>query len=234
MNNHKQSNFQLILNQIRDRVVYSFKQQPDSATLMRDCHIEFSELIEKTIEKYCGAMICEYAPDFMRDISDVAFDELIKYKIYENTNNMQVTNVDKQISEPLIKQQDEYSNMYDSSVLHYTQQTSPVDDGENDNKYRIELAESENRPLTLIGSDEEDNDSDREENKDSELETAVSRQDINSNQNATVSSSGELHSNGHEYIIVHHVAHDQNRAVIDNAVPNDKEKTNENQDVADS
>ncbi|CAF4541989.1 unnamed protein product [Rotaria socialis] len=224
---------QSILNQIRDRVVYSFKQQPDSAALMRDCHIEFSELIEKTIEKYCGAMIRECAPDLMRDISDVAFDELIKYKIYENTNNMQVTNVDEQISEPLIKQQDEYSNMYDSSVLHYAQQTSSVDDGENDNKYRIELAESENRPLTLIGSDEEDNDSDQEENKDSELETAVSRQDINLNQNETVSS-GELHSNGHEYIIVNHAAHDQNHAVIDNTVPNDKEKTNENQEVADS
>ena len=47
----------------------------------------------------------------MRDISDIAFDEMIKYRIYENTNNMQSTNVDEQISEPLIKQQDEYSNM---------------------------------------------------------------------------------------------------------------------------
>ncbi|CAF2208121.1 unnamed protein product [Rotaria magnacalcarata] len=224
---------QSILNQIRDRVVYSFKQQPDSAALIHDYHIEFSELIEKTIEKYCGAMIRECVPDLMRDISDVAFDELIKYKIYENTTNMQATNVDEQISEPLIKQQDEYSNMYDSSVLHYAQQTSSVDDGDNDNKYRIELAESENRPLTLIGSDEEDNDSDQEENKDSELETAVSRQDINLNQNEVVSS-GELHSNGHEYIIVHHAAHDQNHAAIDNAAPNDTEKTNENQDVADS
>ena len=47
---------QSILNQIRDRVVYSFKQQPDFGALMRDCHNEFAELIEKTIEKYCGAM----------------------------------------------------------------------------------------------------------------------------------------------------------------------------------
>jgi len=56
--------------------------------------------------------IRECAVDLIRDTSDVAFDELVKYKIYENTNNLQ-------------------------------------DDGENDNKYHIELSESENRPLTL-------------------------------------------------------------------------------------
>ena len=52
-----------------------------------------------------------------------------------------------------------------------------------------------------IGSDEEDNDSDQEENKDSELETAVSRQETNvqANENPIAT---ELHSNGHEYILV--------------------------------
>ena len=52
-----------------------------------------------------------------------------------------------------------------------------------------------------VGSDEEDNDSDQEENKDSELETAVSRQEINlPPTESTVST--ELHSNGHEYVLV--------------------------------
>jgi hypothetical protein len=49
--------------------------------------------------------------------------------------------------------------------------------------------------LNRIGSDEEDNDSDQEENKDCELETAVSRQESNLYQN-------ECNSNGHEYILV--------------------------------
>ncbi|CAF3962059.1 unnamed protein product, partial [Rotaria sp. Silwood2] len=85
-----------------------------------------------------------------------------------------------------------------------------------------------------IGSDEEDNDSDQEENKDSELETAVSRQEINLNQNE-ITSSSELNSNGHEYIIVHHSIHSENHIAVDNdAIPNDEDKTNENQDVVDS
>jgi len=71
--------------------------------------------------------IRECAVDLIRDTSDVAFDELVKYKIYENTNNNQTTNVDEQI----------------------IQQISSIDDGENENKYQIELAESESRPLML-------------------------------------------------------------------------------------
>ncbi len=46
-----------------------------------------------------------------------------------------------------------------------------------------------------IGSDEEDNDADQEENQDIDLETAVSRQD-------SIQLSTEFHSNGHEYILV--------------------------------
>ncbi len=65
--------------------------------------------------------------DLTRDISDVIFDELVKYKIYENTNNNQPTNVNEQL----------------------IQQISSIDDGENENKYQIELAESESRPLNL-------------------------------------------------------------------------------------
>jgi hypothetical protein len=65
--------------------------------------------------------------DLIRDISDVIFDELVKYKTYENTNNNQTTNAGEQI----------------------IQQISSIDDGENENKYQIELAESESRPLML-------------------------------------------------------------------------------------
>ncbi len=70
--------------------------------------------------------------DLTRDISDVIFDELVKYKIYENTNNNQPTNVNEQL----------------------IQQISSIDDGENENKYQIELAESESRPLNLYVSKE--------------------------------------------------------------------------------
>ncbi len=110
-------------------------------------------------------------------------------------------------------------------IRYHTQE-----DGENENKYQIELAESENRPLTLyvfiekknrsdilrdffirnrIGSDEEDNDSDQEENKVSELETAVSRQESNLHQNESPIST-ELNSNGHEYILVNRSASNEN------------------------
>ncbi len=56
----------------------------------------------------------------------------MKYKIYENTNNNQPTNVNEQL----------------------IQQISSIDDGENENKYQIELAESESRPLNLYVSKE--------------------------------------------------------------------------------
>jgi hypothetical protein len=49
-----------------------------------------------------------------------------------------------------------------------------------------------------IASDEEDNDTDQEENKERELETAVSRQEINLHQPIST----ELNSNGHEYILI--------------------------------
>jgi hypothetical protein len=78
-----------------------------------------------------------------------------------------------------------------------------------------------------IGSDEEDNDSDQEENKDSELETAVSRQEIHLNQNETTSST-ELHSNGHEYVLVNRSANH------DDVIPENEENKNENQEINDS
>jgi hypothetical protein len=68
--------------------------------------------------------IRDCAPDLIRDISDFVFEELVKYKLYDNANHNQRTNVDERIS-------------------------SIGDDGENENKYQIELAESESRPLNL-------------------------------------------------------------------------------------
>ena len=43
-----------ILNHIRERIIFLFKQQPDSAQLIRHFQNQFSESLEKTIEKYCG------------------------------------------------------------------------------------------------------------------------------------------------------------------------------------
>ena len=63
--------------------------------------------------------------------------------------------------------------------------------------------------LSRIGSDEEDNDADQEENKDSELETAVSRQESNLTSNELPSST-ELHSNGHEYVLVNRSTSEEN------------------------
>ncbi len=80
--------------------------------------------------------------------------------------------------------------------------------------------------LNRVGSDEEDNDSDQEENKDSELETAVSREDSNVNKNE-ITSSTELNSNGHEYVLV-------NRSTSNETVPEHEEKKNENEEVANS
>jgi hypothetical protein len=45
---------QSILNHIRERILFLFKQQPDSAKLIRHSQNQFSQLLEKTIEKYCG------------------------------------------------------------------------------------------------------------------------------------------------------------------------------------
>lgn len=119
-----------------------------------------------------------------------------------------------------------------------------MDDGENENKYQIELAESENRPLNLyvvysfhsndwllslvgyrIGSDEEDNDADQEENKDSELETAVSRQESNLISNE-IPSSTELHSNGHEYVLVNRSASQENTSPDEESMQNENSPIN--------
>ena len=43
-----------ILNHIRERILFLFKQQPDSAELVRNAQNQFGKLLEKTIEKYCG------------------------------------------------------------------------------------------------------------------------------------------------------------------------------------
>jgi hypothetical protein len=43
-----------ILNHIRERIIFLFKQQPDSSQLIRYFQNQFSELLDKTIEKYCG------------------------------------------------------------------------------------------------------------------------------------------------------------------------------------
>jgi len=45
---------QTILDHIRERILFLFKQQPDSAQLIRHFQNQFSESLGKTIEKYCG------------------------------------------------------------------------------------------------------------------------------------------------------------------------------------
>ena len=71
-----------------------------------------------------------------------------------------------------------------------------------------------------VGSDEEDNESDQEENQDSELETAVSRQEVLPNQNENTSSS-ESNSNGLGYVIVNRTRSDD---TVNESVPDDDEK----------
>jgi hypothetical protein len=46
---------QSILNHLRERILFLFKQQPDSAVLIRHFASQFSELIDTTIEKYLGS-----------------------------------------------------------------------------------------------------------------------------------------------------------------------------------
>jgi hypothetical protein len=58
--------------------------------------------------------IRQCAADLIRDISDVAFDELVKYKIYENSNNQIEQNT--QIS---TKQQDGYAHLVNYIHLEF-------------------------------------------------------------------------------------------------------------------
>lgn len=76
-----------------------------------------------------------------------------------------------------------------------------------------------------IGSDEEDNDADQEENKDSELETAVSRQEINLAANE-IPSSTELHSNGHEYVLVNRSTSQENTSPDAESIKNENSPIN--------
>jgi hypothetical protein len=45
---------QTILDHIRERILFLFKQQTDSAQLIRHFQNQFSQSLGKTIEKYCG------------------------------------------------------------------------------------------------------------------------------------------------------------------------------------
>ena len=76
-----------------------------------------------------------------------------------------------------------------------------------------------------VGSDEEDNDSDHEENKASELETAVSRQESTLLPNDH-SASAEVHSNGHEYVLVNRSASND---VVNHVTPRDDGEAAENE-----
>ena len=145
---------QSILNQVRERVLFLFKQQPDSAAVVRHFHNQFSDSLSKTIEKYSGTTygtdishdsfeffcfsIRECAGDLIRDISDVAFDELVKYKLLENAEQLRTIPSDENLLEASTK-----------SHPHYVEPTLSADDGDNEAKYQIELAECESRPLML-------------------------------------------------------------------------------------
>lgn len=50
---------QTILNHIRERIIFLFKQQPDSAPLIRQFQNQFSDSLGKTLEKYCGTTYAE-------------------------------------------------------------------------------------------------------------------------------------------------------------------------------
>lgn len=85
-----------------------------------------------------------------------------------------------------------------------------------DHWHCMSLSKDRNKsnPLSFshrIGSDEEDNDSDQEDNQDLDLETAVSRQEIALPENSSPISS-EFQSNGHEYILI-------NRSINNHIVP---------------
>ncbi|CAF2823844.1 unnamed protein product [Rotaria sp. Silwood2] len=69
---------QSILSHIREHQLFLFKQQRDSAQLIHHFPNQYSQSIEKTIEKYCETSIRDGDADLIRDISDVIFDELIK------------------------------------------------------------------------------------------------------------------------------------------------------------
>lgn len=43
-----------ILNQIRERIVFLFKQLADSGPLIRNFQVQFAEALSKTLEKYSG------------------------------------------------------------------------------------------------------------------------------------------------------------------------------------
>lgn len=118
---------QSILNHIRERILFLFKQQPDSASLVRHFHNQFSESLGKTIEKYCGttyvcskqinthncgsSSIRDCAGDLIRDISDVAFDELVKYKLMESTRRSQTIRSEGRLNEALSKQREEFPSL---------------------------------------------------------------------------------------------------------------------------
>ncbi|CAF0775066.1 unnamed protein product [Didymodactylos carnosus] len=160
----------LILNDIKDRILFLSKQQPDSSQFVRNYQNQFSSVLTTTIAKYCGKTIRECTVDLIRDISELLFNELVLYKSYENSKLIETNKYHER--------HDDYIHSLSST----TQQQQSLNDEEldkNDGEYQIELDKSKSKPLILIGSNEEDNDADENNNDVEQPETAVFRQQAN-------------------------------------------------------
>lgn len=68
--------------------------------------------------------IRDYAADVIRDISDVAFEELAKYKIYENSKSLKTKTPNQNNTKLLINQQEDedYANLVKLASLRFSSQ----------------------------------------------------------------------------------------------------------------
>ncbi|CAF0792289.1 unnamed protein product, partial [Didymodactylos carnosus] len=210
----------IVLNDIKDRILFLSKQQPDSSQFVRNYQNQFSSVLTTTIAKYCGKTIRECAVDLIRDISELLFNELAMYKLYENSKSVKANQNSGRY--------DDYSPSLPSAFQQ--QQSLDEELDKNDDEYQIELVQSESKPLMLVGSDEEDNDADEENNYVEQPETAVSRQQTDIKQQLQQHSqyidndetfktndgneTTDLNSNGNDYVLVNRTKENLNSEQI--------------------
>uniref|UniRef100_A0A2C9LJ14 Pericentriolar material 1 protein C-terminal domain-containing protein n=1 Tax=Biomphalaria glabrata TaxID=6526 RepID=A0A2C9LJ14_BIOGL len=186
-----------LLNYIK-QLVLSLTSQVGHEEFAKFFQRQLSSILQDTLQKYHGRKMKECGEDLLVEISDVLFNELAFFRLMQDLEDgsagdrVRLTEWTGQYPTEVSKSSSTYSNDGSgSSEAEDDDKDEDTKNNEEDNEtnlrdsedkediemesYQIELAPSETKPFTRIGSDEDDDEGDEEQSMDDPSETAVSR-----------------------------------------------------------
>ncbi|XP_055893780.1 pericentriolar material 1 protein-like isoform X2 [Biomphalaria glabrata] len=186
-----------LLNYIK-QLVLSLTSQVGHEEFAKFFQRQLSSILQDTLQKYHGRKMRECGEDLLVEISDVLFNELAFFRLMQDLEDgsagdrVRLTEWTGQYPTEVSKSSSTYSNDGSgSSEAEDDDKDEDTKNNEEDNEtnlrdsedkediemesYQIELAPSETKPFTRIGSDEDDDEGDEEQSMDDPSETAVSR-----------------------------------------------------------